>query len=174
MWWFRYACRTKDWQPRAGITVSSAQYKLARKRVEDAGLGDRVNICLADYRDVCGRPFDKVVSIEMFEAVGREYWGVFSMLVRASLSQATGCSYKLLVFLTRAGVNGCVLQDGSASTCSPAEFYLPWLRFGRRSVTVAMPSWCVRSARSALTMFERWTSGGSDFGELRRTCGLKL
>ena len=60
-----------------GITVSRAQYELACQRVKKAGLGGRIDICLMDYRDVVGRRFDKVVSIEMFEAVGREYWGVF-------------------------------------------------------------------------------------------------
>lgn len=60
-----------------GITISLAQYKLACQRVEDAGLGGRIDICLMDYRDVVGRQFDKVVSIETFEAVGREYWGAF-------------------------------------------------------------------------------------------------
>ena len=41
-----------------------------------AGLADRVEILLCDYRDVAGT-FDHVVSIEMLEAVGREYWGTF-------------------------------------------------------------------------------------------------
>ena len=67
-----------------GIMVSPAQYKLACQRVEDAGLGERIDICLMDYRDVVGCQFDKVVSIEMFEAVGREYWGAFSMGARLS------------------------------------------------------------------------------------------
>jgi len=44
--------------------------------VRDAGLAHRVDIQLRDYRDV-GGCFDKIVSIEMFEAVGQEYWGSY-------------------------------------------------------------------------------------------------
>ena len=59
-----------------GITVSREQHRLASQRVAAAGLEDRVRIVYSDYRDVEGT-FDKVVSIEMFEAVGREYWDEF-------------------------------------------------------------------------------------------------
>ena len=59
-----------------GITVSREQHRLASQRVAAAGLDDRVRIVYSDYRDVEGT-FDKVVSIEMFEAVGREYWDDF-------------------------------------------------------------------------------------------------
>ncbi len=59
-----------------GITVSREQHRLARQRVVAAGLEDRVEIVYSDYRDVEGT-FDKVVSIEMFEAVGQEYWDEF-------------------------------------------------------------------------------------------------
>ncbi len=59
-----------------GITVSREQHRLASQRVAAAGLDDRVQIVFSDYRDVVGT-FDKVVSIEMFEAVGREYWDEF-------------------------------------------------------------------------------------------------
>jgi cyclopropane-fatty-acyl-phospholipid synthase len=59
-----------------GITVSHEQHRLARQRVVAAELEDRVEIVYSDYRDVEGT-FDKVVSIEMFEAVGREYWDEF-------------------------------------------------------------------------------------------------
>jgi cyclopropane-fatty-acyl-phospholipid synthase len=58
------------------VTVSREQERLARDRVALAGLADRVQVEFRDYRDVRGR-FDKIVSIEMFEAVGREYWGTY-------------------------------------------------------------------------------------------------
>jgi cyclopropane-fatty-acyl-phospholipid synthase len=54
-----------------GITVSQQQYELARKRVADAGLSDRVEIRLQDYREVTGS-FDAVSSIGMFEHVGKD------------------------------------------------------------------------------------------------------
>jgi cyclopropane-fatty-acyl-phospholipid synthase len=65
-----YGCRV------TGITLSRRQLELARARVDAAGLGDRVELRLQDYRDVASR-FDKVVSIEMFEALGREHWPAF-------------------------------------------------------------------------------------------------
>jgi cyclopropane-fatty-acyl-phospholipid synthase len=54
-----------------GITISEQQAALARQRVEDAGLSDRVEIRLQDYRDVADGPFDAISSIGMFEHVGR-------------------------------------------------------------------------------------------------------
>ena len=59
-----------------GVTISRAQYDYARKRMFDRGLADRAEILLADYRDVKGR-FDRVASIEMFEAVGEAYWPAY-------------------------------------------------------------------------------------------------
>lgn len=53
-----------------GITPSPAQAELARTRVRDAGLQERVEIRLADYRDVAGEPFDAIASIGMVEHVG--------------------------------------------------------------------------------------------------------
>ena len=55
------------------ITISNAQHALATQRIADAGLSDKVQIVMSDYRDVKGQ-FDAVASIEMFEAVGEEYW----------------------------------------------------------------------------------------------------
>ena len=59
-----------------GITISEAQLAYAKSRLADAGLDDRVDLKLMDYRDLQGR-FDKIVSIEMFEAVGQAYWPTY-------------------------------------------------------------------------------------------------
>jgi cyclopropane-fatty-acyl-phospholipid synthase len=53
-------------------TISREQFALAGKRVAEAGLGDRVTLLLEDYRDLTGS-YDKVVSIEMIEAIGAAY-----------------------------------------------------------------------------------------------------
>jgi cyclopropane-fatty-acyl-phospholipid synthase len=53
-----------------GITISGAQAELARRRVADAGLDDRVQIRLQDYRDLRGETFDAISSVGMFEHVG--------------------------------------------------------------------------------------------------------
>jgi cyclopropane-fatty-acyl-phospholipid synthase len=54
-----------------GVTISEQQAELARRRAADAGVADRVEIRLQDYRDVTDGPFDAVSSIGMFEHVGR-------------------------------------------------------------------------------------------------------
>ncbi|MDP0501367.1 MAG: cyclopropane-fatty-acyl-phospholipid synthase family protein [Verrucomicrobiota bacterium JB022] len=59
-----------------GITISEAQFEVAVKRVNEAGLNDRIHLDLIDYRDVQGQ-FDAIVSIEMLEAVGHEYLKTF-------------------------------------------------------------------------------------------------
>jgi cyclopropane-fatty-acyl-phospholipid synthase len=60
-----------------GITLSEAQAALARERVKAAGLENRVQIKVCDYRDFLGETFDKIVSIGMFEHVGRAKLGVY-------------------------------------------------------------------------------------------------
>jgi cyclopropane-fatty-acyl-phospholipid synthase len=67
-----------------GITLSQEQLEYARERVARAGLSDRVELRLQDYRDL-DEQFDHVVSIEMFEAVGEEWWPTYFQKVRACL-----------------------------------------------------------------------------------------
>lgn len=61
-----YGCRV------TGVTLSPAQLEIALKRVQEAGLEDRIDLRLMDYRDVQGQ-FDKLVSVEMIEAVGHQF-----------------------------------------------------------------------------------------------------
>jgi cyclopropane-fatty-acyl-phospholipid synthase len=61
-----YGCRVTT------VTISRQQFELAQARVAAAGLGDRVEVKFCDYRDLTGR-FDKIVSIEMMEAIGHRY-----------------------------------------------------------------------------------------------------
>jgi len=59
-----------------GVTISREQYDFARRRMFEQGLAERADIRLTDYRDVEGA-FDRVASIEMFEAVGERYWPAY-------------------------------------------------------------------------------------------------
>ena len=68
-----------------GVTLSSEQLAFARDRMQRHGLAERVDLRLQDYRDIDEEPFDAIASIEMFEAVGREYWGDFFSTLRARL-----------------------------------------------------------------------------------------
>lgn len=62
-----------------GVTLSREQLEWGRRRLSDAGLPGELR--LQDYRDIQDGPYDAIVSIEMFEAVGREYWsGYFRRL----------------------------------------------------------------------------------------------
>ncbi len=65
-----YGCRVTT------TTISQEQHRLARQRVADAGLSDRVTVLLRDYRLLEGR-YDKLVSVEMIEAVGHQYFDTF-------------------------------------------------------------------------------------------------
>jgi len=67
------------------VTISEEQLKLARQRVTDAGLDDRVSIELCDYRDIQGK-YDRIVSIEMLEAVGHEHFGTFFRTIEDHLN----------------------------------------------------------------------------------------
>jgi cyclopropane-fatty-acyl-phospholipid synthase len=71
----RYGCRVTT------TTISAEQHAYASRRIRDAGLADRVTVLLADYRDRAQLdargPYDKLVSIEMIEAVGWQYFPTF-------------------------------------------------------------------------------------------------
>jgi cyclopropane-fatty-acyl-phospholipid synthase len=58
------------------VTISEQQHAFASERIQEAGLGDRVEVRLEDYRDLEGA-YRHVVAIEMFEAVGERYWPLF-------------------------------------------------------------------------------------------------
>jgi len=62
-----------------GITLSEEQAALARQRVREAGVADKVTILIEDYRDTAasGRRFDRIVSVGMFEHVGRAQFDTF-------------------------------------------------------------------------------------------------
>jgi cyclopropane-fatty-acyl-phospholipid synthase len=67
-----------------GLTLSTEQHAYARERLMTQGLCDRTDIVLRDYRHQEGQ-FDKIVSIEMFEAVGEEHWPTYFEMIRKCL-----------------------------------------------------------------------------------------
>ncbi len=74
-----YGCRL------TGLTLSKEQLSFARERMQREGLSERVDLRLQDYRDVTGT-FDRIVSIEMFEAVGEANWPDYFRMVRERLA----------------------------------------------------------------------------------------
>jgi cyclopropane-fatty-acyl-phospholipid synthase len=69
------------------VTLSVEQATLARKRVAEAGLGALVDIRVEDYRDLVGT-YDAIISVEMFEAVGEQWWPTYFRTLEECL--ATG------------------------------------------------------------------------------------
>jgi cyclopropane-fatty-acyl-phospholipid synthase len=68
-----------------GVTLSTEQHKLSEERAAAAGLGDRVRFFLRDYRHQTG-PFDRIVSVGMFEHVGAAHYREFFRKVKELLS----------------------------------------------------------------------------------------
>jgi cyclopropane-fatty-acyl-phospholipid synthase len=66
------------------VTLSRQQFDFATKRIEQAGLADRISVRLQDFRDIEGK-YDKVVSIEMLEAIGHRYLPDFCRIINETL-----------------------------------------------------------------------------------------
>jgi cyclopropane-fatty-acyl-phospholipid synthase len=76
----------RDYDARlTGVTLSTEQLNFARDRMARAGMAERTDLRLQDYRDIDDGPYDALVSIEMFEAVGRQYWRSYFETVRRQL-----------------------------------------------------------------------------------------
>jgi cyclopropane-fatty-acyl-phospholipid synthase len=75
----RFGCRVTS------LTISVEQRDHARTRIAQAGLSDLVDVRLVDYRHAEGR-FDRIVSVEMFEAVGSDFWATFFAKLRDLLA----------------------------------------------------------------------------------------
>ena len=87
-----------------GVTLSEQQHDLATRRLQAAGLGDRIEVRVQDYRDLDEPPFDKVAGIGIFEHVGR-----------AGLEEYFGQAYHML----KAG--GLFINHGIAVRMPPSE-----------------------------------------------------
>ncbi len=83
-----------------GLTISPSQFDYARRRIFREGLSDRVEFKLLDYRDANGA-FDKIASIEMFEAVGREYWPTYFQKVRELLKPGGAAGIQTITIADR-------------------------------------------------------------------------
>ena len=66
------------------ITISKKQFDVVKKKVFEEGLTQKVNVKLLDYRDISGK-YDKIFSIEMFEAVGEKYWPIYFDKIKSHL-----------------------------------------------------------------------------------------
>ena len=83
-----------------GVTISPEQYEYACERMQRQGLNEKVEIRLQDYRDVTER-FDKIASIEMFEAVGKEYWPTYFAKIHNSLNENGRAGLQIITIADR-------------------------------------------------------------------------
>jgi cyclopropane-fatty-acyl-phospholipid synthase len=83
-----------------GLTISQEQYRFAVDRIAKAGLSDRVEIKLQDYRDERG-VYDRIASIEMFEAVGEEYWPSYFNQLRDRLKVGGTAALQIITIQDR-------------------------------------------------------------------------
>ena len=94
-----YAARERGLRV-TGLTISREQFDYARARIRDAGLSDRVEIKMQDYRDERGR-YDGIASIEMFEAVGEKYWPVYFDTLRERLKPGRHATLQIITVQDR-------------------------------------------------------------------------
>lgn len=83
-----------------GLTISKEQYDYAQKRIFEKGLAERVTFELKDYRDAQGQ-YDKIASIEMFEAVGKEYWPTYFDKMREMLKPGGAAGLQVITIADR-------------------------------------------------------------------------
>ena len=78
-----------------GLTISQEQFNYAVERIEKAGLSDLVTFKLQDYRDETGT-YDWIASIEMFEAVGEQYWPTYFQTLRDRLNPGRNATLQII------------------------------------------------------------------------------
>ena len=83
-----------------GLTISRAQHDYAVARMKRAGLSDRVQVKLQDYRDETGS-YDGIASIEMFEAVGKKYWPTYFATLRDRLKPGRAAALQIITMQER-------------------------------------------------------------------------
>jgi cyclopropane-fatty-acyl-phospholipid synthase len=93
-----------------GLTISQEQHDFATARIAKAGLSDKVEIKLQDYRDETGT-YDRIASIEMFEAVGEKYWPVFFGKVKQCLRTGGTAGMQIITIRENAFENYRVRPD---------------------------------------------------------------
>lgn len=148
-----------------GLTLSTEQLDWARARLDAAGLGTQAELLLIDYRDFDnkGRGFDHIVSIEMFEAVGEQYWDAYFAAVKRNLKpggralvqsitidEALFARYRLGTdFIQQYIFPGGMLP-------SPTEF------LARAAVAGLTPANSLRFGRDYAETLERWRAAFMD------------
>ena len=130
-----------------GLTLSQEQHDYAQKRLFEAGLADRAEIVMRDYRDERGK-YDGIASIEMFEAVGEKYWPTYFKTVFERLKPGKAASIQMITIAEN-------LWDRYRQT---TDFIQKYIFPGGM---LAAPSAARRAAENAGLIY----SGSMEFGE---------
>jgi len=81
-----------------GVTLSTEQLAFAQERMQRLGVAEKADLRLQDYRDIDDAPFDAVCSVEMIEAVGKEYWPTYFASVAKLLKPgARACIQSIVI-----------------------------------------------------------------------------
>ena len=140
------------------ITISAEQHALAAERVREAGLEDLVDIQLRDYRDISGQ-YDAIVSIEMLEAVGAEYYTAYFEACDRALGRAAGWASRSITFPDVAyetQLRGA--PTGSRPTSSRAACCRPWPSSNSRSTAAACWSPACGTSATLRAHAQAWRS----------------
>ncbi len=144
-----------------GLTISQEQYDFAKRRIFEAGLNERVEIKLQDYRDERGI-YDRIASIEMFEAVGEQFWPSYFAQLRDGC--APEARRRCRSSRSRRGSSRATAPRSTSSAAISSR--AACCRRRRGSTNSAAPTGCraCQSASSGWITPAHSTPGGSDSG----------
>ena len=150
-----------------GLTISKEQHDFARERIARAGLSDKVEIKLQDYRDETGN-YDRIASIEMFEAVGEKYWPVFFAKVKDCLKAGGTAGMQIIT------INESAFQTYRKRPDFIQRYVFPGGMLPTPAILKSLGadhglSTSAPSASSRRTMRARWPSGASASGRHGRS-----
>ncbi len=138
-----------------GVTLSTEQLAYAQTRLQRRGLAQQADLRLQDYRDIDDAPFDAICSIEMVEAVGREYWPTYF-----------GAVAKLLKPGGRACIQSIVIDDALyARYIASTDFIQQYIFPGG---CLPCPRVFKEQAEAAGLVVERSLAFGADYAETLR------
>ena len=114
-----------------GLTISQEQHDYAVERMKKLGLSDLVTIVMRDYRDETG-VYDGIASIEMFEAVGEQYWPTYFKTIRDRLKPGAKATLQIIL----------ISENRFEAYRKGVDFYSK-IHFSRRN---ASKSECIKTA----------------------------
>lgn len=138
-----------------GVTLSTEQFAFARQRMARLGIAGCTELRLQDYRDIRDEPYDAICSIEMVEAVGREYWPTYFQAIRRLLKPGG-----------KACIQSIVIDDALfARYIGSTDFIQQYIFPGG---CLPCPSAFRRAAEAAGLRVQREFAFGADYAETLR------